>query len=209
MKGFVTLLPVALLAVFTSFACADDLVTPDVVAKDTTNEVLDFLKSDPSFPKVQVSTISGEIEQAALPHFDLGRMTKIALGDAWEKTTPEQRVAVHSELHKLFTYTLSSALSHYDGQPVKYLPLHMKPGDTEAEVTARVQVAPNDYDTVTFSMESTDDGWKIYDLTYEGVSMAKNYRSQFSSLIKQAGVDGLIQKLEQKNNVASASKNKN
>ena len=202
-----SLLGLALL-VITHLSWADP-VTPDVVVKDATNQVLDALKSDQDFPKVQVDKIAEVIEQAAMPHFDLEHMTRIAMGSDWETATPDQRINVEAGLQKLFTHTLSSALSHYDGQALTYLPLHMKPDDTVAEVTVRVQMAPNDYDTVDWSMEKTDDGWKIYDLTYEGVSMAKNYHSQFSSLIKQVGVNGLIQKLEQKNNVASAAKNKN
>ncbi len=176
MKRVLSLLPVLALLLVSQMGWADS-VTPDVVVKDATNQVLETLKSDQDFPKVPVDKIADVIEQAALPHFDLERMTRMAMGSDWENATPDQRTAVQAGLQQLFTHTLSSALSHYDGQPLTYLPLHMKPDDNIAEVTVRVQMAPNDYDTVAFSMEKTDDGWKIYDLTYEGVSMAKNYHS--------------------------------
>ncbi len=208
MERLVSLLPVVAMLLMIHMSWADS-VTPDVVVKDTTNQVLDALKSDHAFPKVPVENIVEVINQAAMPHFDLEHMTRIAMGSDWQGATPDQREAIQTGLQQLFTHTLSSALSHYDGQPLTYMPLHMKPDDTLVEVTVMVQMAANDYDAVAFSMEKTDDGWKIYDLTYEGVSMAKNYHSQFSSLIRQVGVTGLIQKLEQKNNIASASKSKN
>ena len=208
MERLVSLLPVVAMLLMIHMSWADS-VTPDVVVKDTTNQVLDALKSDHAFPKVPVENIVEVINQAAMPHFDLEHMTRIAMGSDWQGATPDQREAIQTGLQQLFTHTLSSALSHYDGQPLTYMPLHMKPDDTLVEVTVMVQMAANDYDAVAFSMEKTDDGWKIYDLTYEGVSMAKNYHSQFSSLIRQVGVTGLIQKLEQKNYIASASKSKN
>ena len=59
--------------------------------------------------------------------------------------------------------------------------------------------AEHDLDAVDFSLEKVGDEWKVYDVAYEGVSMATNYHAQFASVIKQVGVDGLIQKLMQKN----------
>jgi phospholipid transport system substrate-binding protein len=190
-----------------------DRPTPDAVVKDATNEILGSLRNDPGFPKVGRDRIAAEVERVVLPHIDLQRMTRYALGESWEQATDQQRETIQSELQHLFAHTVTTALSHYDGQPVRYLPLHMQPDNSEVEVTARVQVAPNDYDTVDFSMERLDDEWKVYDIAYEGVSIAKSYRSQFTSLIKSSGVEGLIQMLEQKNKPgkpdATASNNKN
>jgi phospholipid transport system substrate-binding protein len=63
---------------------------------------------------------------------------------------------------------------------------------------------------VNFSMAKNGDEWQVYDVAYEGVSMTRNYRSQFTAVIKEAGMDGLIQKLAQKNqqNQAKLEENK-
>jgi phospholipid transport system substrate-binding protein len=199
MRGMKTFLQAMTLLVFVGVAWAGP-PAPDAVVKDTTEEILESLRNDPDFPKIDRGRIAAEVERIVLPHIDLQRMTRFALGESWEQATDEQRETIQVELQQLFAHTVTAALSQYDGQPVSYLPLHMQADASEAEVTARVQVAPNDYDTVDFSMERMDDEWKVYDIAYEGVSIAKNYRSQFSSLISKSGVAGLIQTLQQKNN---------
>jgi phospholipid transport system substrate-binding protein len=52
-------------------------------------------------------------------------------------------------------------------------------------------------------LHSTADGWKVYDVEIEGVSLVTNYRSSFMSKIRQDGMDQLIQQLAAKNKVDS------
>ena len=59
---------------------------------------------------------------------------------------------------------------------------------------------------VDYSLEQVSDVWKVYDITIEGVSLVTNYRSQFSNEVRQGGMDGLIQKLADKNKSNAASK---
>jgi phospholipid transport system substrate-binding protein len=48
-------------------------------------------------------------------------------------------------------------------------------------------------------MEKTANGWKVYDVAIEGVSLVQNYRSTFNSEVQRGGIDGLIGALEAKN----------
>src|SRR5206468_228987 len=55
---------------------------------------------------------------------------------------------------------------------------------------------------VDYAMHKTAEGWKIYDITVEGVSLVLTYRSEFDAIVKQEGIDGLIKRLEEKNTPA-------
>jgi len=44
-------------------------------------------------------------------------------------------------------------------------------------------------------MVKTNDGWKAFDVTIEGISYVMNYRNQFGPEIQQKGIDELIQRL--------------
>jgi phospholipid transport system substrate-binding protein len=44
-----------------------------------------------------------------------------------------------------------------------------------------------------------DDGWKVYDISVDDVSLVTNYRSSFSRAIRKDGVDGLISTLQERN----------
>jgi phospholipid transport system substrate-binding protein len=50
-------------------------------------------------------------------------------------------------------------------------------------------------------MEKTANGWKVYNLKIEGVSLVENYRNTFNSEIQKSGVDGLIRTLTERNRV--------
>ena len=52
---------------------------------------------------------------------------------------------------------------------------------------------------VDFNMEKTDQGWKVYNIKIEGISLVDNYRNTFNTEIQKNGVDGLIKALADKN----------
>jgi phospholipid transport system substrate-binding protein len=41
--------------------------------------------------------------------------------------------------------------------------------------------------------------WKVYDINIEGVSLVRNYREQFKSILRKTKFDGLVKTLEEKN----------
>jgi phospholipid transport system substrate-binding protein len=53
-------------------------------------------------------------------------------------------------------------------------------------------------------MEKSQDGWKVYDLTVEGVSLVTSYRGTFADQIQQVGIDGLIKTLTDMNQKAES-----
>jgi phospholipid transport system substrate-binding protein len=51
-------------------------------------------------------------------------------------------------------------------------------------------------------MEKTPEGWKVFDISVDGVSLVTNYRSEFASQVEKGGIDGLIKSLGDKNKAA-------
>ena len=51
---------------------------------------------------------------------------------------------------------------------------------------------------IDYRMVKTPNGWKVYDVVVENLSLVTTYRSQFQSEIARAGIDGLIKTLEAK-----------
>ena len=79
-------------------------------------------------------------------------------------------------------------------------PLKLQPADTEVMVRSVIkQTNGADPIDINYSMEKTDNGWKVYDVTIAGVSLVQNYRSSFNSEIQKSGIDGLIATLAAKN----------
>jgi phospholipid transport system substrate-binding protein len=126
------------------------------------------------------------------------------VGRAWATATPEQKKKLVNEFRNMLVRTYSNAISAYEGQQMKVLPVRMKPGDTEATVRNQF-VRPGAPKPVLldYQMRKADQGWKIYDIVVEGVSLVLTYRSEFDAVVKQDGIDGLIKRLAQKNTPAA------
>jgi phospholipid transport system substrate-binding protein len=134
-----------------------------------------------------------------LPHFNFTAMTALAMGQSWNKATPEQKKRLTEEFKTLLVRTYASALAAYSHQKLDFRPLRAKPTDTDVTVNVRVlqpgaQPVPIDY-----SMEKTASGWKVYDVMVGGVSLVANYRTEFSNVVRESGIDGLIKNLSAKN----------
>ncbi|MGB1557235.1 MAG: ABC transporter substrate-binding protein, partial [Oceanococcaceae bacterium] len=50
---------------------------------------------------------------------------------------------------------------------------------------------------IVYRLRETGEGWKVYDVAVDNISLVTNYRGSYSAEIRKVGLDGLIQKLEQ------------
>src|SRR5262249_38286117 len=128
--------------------------------------------------------------------------TRLAVGRSWSQASKEQQEKLVTEFRRMLVRTYSNAISRYEGQTMKVLPSRYKPEDTD--VTIRNQyIKPGQQPVqLDYSMHKTPEGWKIYDIVVEGVSLVLTYRSEFDAVVKQAGIDGLIKRLTEKNSPA-------
>ena len=47
-------------------------------------------------------------------------------------------------------------------------------------------------------MEKIDAAWKVYDITFVGISLVMSFRDQFGEEVNAGGIDGLIKSLHAK-----------
>ncbi|TMH88835.1 MAG: ABC transporter substrate-binding protein [Betaproteobacteria bacterium] len=195
----------ALFACLTALALparAQQDLGPEELVRKVTQDVLDAIKSDKELAAGDKRKALKLAEEKVLPHIDFDEATRLAVGRAWAQATPEQRRKLVEEFRRMLVRTYSNAISVYEGQTMKVLPVRMKPGDTEATVHNQYIRAGGTPLPVDYQMHKTDQGWKIYDITVEGVSLVLTYRSEFDAIVKQQGIDGLIKRLEEKNTPA-------
>lgn len=181
------------------FAQAQD-VAPDALAKKVTEEVIAAIKTDKDIRAGNSDKVLDLVEAKVLPHFNFARMTRLAIGAPWRQATASQQQSLVSEFRALLVHTYTSAFTQYRDQVIQYRPLKLQPGDTEVLVRSQIkQSGGADPIDVNYSMEKTDQGWKVYDVTIAGVSLVQNYRSTFNTEIQKSGIDGLIASLTNKN----------
>jgi phospholipid transport system substrate-binding protein len=198
---------IALWAIFVLPVAAQELGPEDLVKK-VTQEVFDAIKSDKQLAAGDKQKAIKLAEEKVLPHIDFEEATRLAVGRGWAQASPEQKKKLVSEFRNMLVRTYSNAITAYQGQTMKVMPVRMKPGDTEVTVHNQFLRAGGKPVLLDYSMRKTDDGWKIYDIVVEGVSLVLTYRSEFDAVVKQEGIDGLIKRLSQKNTPAAVGASK-
>lgn len=174
-------------------------LAPDALAKSVTDEVLTAVRADKDLQSGNSQKVLQLVESKVLPHFNFTRMTQLAMGKNWRQAQPEQQKALVSEFRTLLVRTYTAAFSGYKNQTVEYRPLKLAPSDTDVVVQSVINQPASQPVAVDYSMEKTPQGWKVYDVKIEGISLVNNYRSTFNTEVQKSGVDGLIKTLAAKN----------
>ncbi|KPK16817.1 MAG: hypothetical protein AMJ67_14090 [Betaproteobacteria bacterium SG8_41] len=178
---------------------AQSMMAPDVLARSVTDEVIAILRSDSDINAGNPAKLMNLIETKVLPHFNFMRMTQLAVGKNWRRANAQQQGALVDQFRVLLVRTYATAFTSYREQKIVYRPLRMRPDDDDVVVRSQVLQSGGPPVAVDYSMEKTGNGWKVYDVAIEGVSLVQNYRSTFNGEIQRGGIDGLIQALDSKN----------
>jgi phospholipid transport system substrate-binding protein len=177
---------------------------PDVLLKAVTADVISIIRQDKDIQAGVPAKIADVVEIRILPLFDFTRMTQLAVARNWRGATPEQQKSLTAEFRTLLVRTYSTALSNYRDQVIDFKPLRSAPGDTEVTVKSVVKQPGTDALTMDYDMEKMADGWKVYDIKIDGISLITTYRETFANKVREGGVAGLIKSLADKNRQGDA-----
>ncbi len=189
-----------------SFA-ADE--APDQLIKRLSQEILDIAKTDKDIQSGNQKRVFELVEAKVLPYIDFTRMTSLAAGKNWRDATPEQQKQLINEFRTLLVHTYSGAISQIKDQKVEFKPFRGAPDDTEVEVKSQVIQARGEPLQLSYRLEKSATGWKIYDINVLGAWLVETYKGSFAAEVTKSGIDGLIKILVEKNKkLATASVSK-
>ncbi len=171
-------------------AAAQASITPTEILKARDSEIRASLPPTGRQPTAAERT---RIEKIITRTIDLRAMVESAMAERWEKLTEKQRKRIIGAFERRFREAGADRLDGYRSTQVEYRP--EEPDDAAIKVPTRVVVKGEPTDII-YTMRREKDGWRIVDITVDGVSTVENYRSSFRRVIAKEGVDGLIQRLE-------------
>ncbi|MCM5678590.1 ABC transporter substrate-binding protein [Schlegelella sp. S2-27] len=175
---------------------------PDALIREVSQDVIDTARNDKAIQAGDLQRIVALVDAKILPHVNFQRMTASAVGRYWRQATPEQRQRLQEEFKQLLMRTYAGALSQVKDQQVHMKPMRAAPEDTEVIVRTEVR-GKGEPVQVDYRLQKTPAGWKIYDVNVLGVWLVENYRNTFAQEIGQGGIDGLINKLAERNKAAA------
>ncbi|HMQ11952.1 MAG TPA: ABC transporter substrate-binding protein [Candidatus Competibacter phosphatis] len=173
---------------------------PQDVIQDTSTRMIDALRQNRAKLDRNPGQIYGLVDQIVLPNFDFELMSRWVLGRAWQQASPDQRRRFTEEFRTLLVRTYAKALLEYSGEDIRLLPQPTVGDGSEVTVKTEVRLKAGRPIQINYSMHLNNDGWKVYDVKVDGVSLVTNYRSTFASQIRANGMDSVIADLQQRNN---------
>jgi phospholipid transport system substrate-binding protein len=166
--------------------------SPTEVIRATLTEVFRILEDPKLKDPAKLLPRRRLLEQVIGERFDYAEMSKRALAANWTSLTQDQR-AEFVELFKAFlSDRYAGKIESYTGERTEYLSERLEGSYAEVRtrlVSSKVEL-PMDY-----RMINKAGRWYAYDIIADGVSLVKNYRSQFDKIIHSDSYDELVKRL--------------
>lgn len=153
--------------------------------------------TDPALKGAEAKEAKAEkIKGIAEKMFDYNELSRRTLGRNWDKLNPKQQ----EEFTTLFSALLSSVyldkiLQYSDEKVVfeKSNPLSEEKVEVQSNIITSTKTIPVFYRTIL-----KDNQWRVYDVIIEGISLVKNYRSQFKDILAKKSPEKLLEILRSK-----------
>ena len=196
MKKIITLIAVLLLQFTASVSAAS--IGPEELIKQTSAKVLDTLEKNKVLYDQEPDKIYQLVDDIILPHLDFKAMSQLALGKHWRDASEEQKDAFTEVFKTMLIRTYSKSLTEYTGQTVEYLPFRAQDDDKVVTVKTQIKQDSGPSIPIDYRLRLKDDIWKVFDIKIDGISLVTNYRNSFAADIREVGINGLIQRMNDK-----------
>ena len=175
-----------------------------LLVQDTTSRVLAAMARGAEAEAPVQRRAFDAVESIVMPHVDLRLVSRQVLGKHWATATPHQRKMFMQEfgaqLVHVYVITMTEYLSISDklGVTIDYLPVDFDHERGRAVVPTRVGVA-NARVRLDYRLHLSRDGWKVYDVLVDGVSVVRTYRKSIIAEVSRVGLDRFIARLADRN----------
>jgi phospholipid transport system substrate-binding protein len=137
------------------------------------------------------------VRQIILEAFDFEEMAREVLGAHWGKLTPQQRNEFTDLFGNLFERSYSRMVLRFLGERDTTYGTESIQQEratvTTTLISKRDAKLPVDYQLVHHGEQ-----WLIYDVVVDGISLALNYRAQFSKILRTSSYETLVQRIKSK-----------
>jgi len=139
------------------------------------------------------------VAPAVTEAFDMETITAASIGPhRWKTLDEKQKKALVSAFTRLSAATYAARFDEYSGQKFEILDREAHGGD---RVLVKTQVVPakGKPTDINYLMHIKEVTWKVIDVHLRGrISEVATRRGEFSSVIRNGGIDGLLQAIERK-----------
>jgi phospholipid transport system substrate-binding protein len=169
--------------------------SPTEVVRTTLTEVFRILDDPKLKDPAKLIPRRRMLEEVIASRFDYAEMSKRTLAAHWIPLTNDQR-AEFVELFKAFlSDRYAGKIEGYSGERTEYLSERLE--GQYAEVRTRLVSSKTEI-PMDYRLMNKAGRWYAYDIIADGVSLVKNYRSQFDKIIRSDSYEELVRRLRER-----------
>ncbi|HZK14235.1 MAG TPA: ABC transporter substrate-binding protein [Desulfobaccales bacterium] len=165
--------------------------TPSAYVRGILDQVMG-LQNDPALSN---QARSQAIHKIIERNFDFALMAKDSLGPTYERLSGGQRQEFTQTFSYLFQDSYARLVLNFLKQENIQYGRELPEGDKARVDTAIVRT--NENIPVTYLMHTTPQGWILYDVMVDGVSILQNYKTQFAQVIRTKSFEFLLNKMQE------------
>ena len=169
--------------------------SPTQTVRSTLTEVFRILEDEKLKDPAKRIPRRHMLEEVIASHFDYMEMSKRALAANWTPLTAVERTEFVELFKSFLSDRYAEKIEGYSGEQVHYLSERIEGNYAEVRTelrSSKVEI-PMDY-----RLHVKDGTWHAYDIIADGVSLVKNYRSQFDKIIHSDSYQELVRRLRER-----------
>src|ERR1700680_3739431 len=145
-----------------------------------------------------------QLEPVIRRSFDIASMTRLAVGLSWAGLTDAQRQQVTESFGRYISAIYADRFDSYAGQKLQVI--GEQPAVAGIMVRSQMVKANGEPVNVDYMMRRNGDSWLISDIYLDGaISEVATRRSEFATILKSDGIDGLIAALNRKADILTGT----
>lgn len=178
------------------FSTAIQAAEPFDIIVDTTDQIFTDITTNRIDYEAHPEKLEALVNQTLLPVFDDFYAARLILGRQGRGLSDEKIAEFAATMRELLVSRYArSMLSLVGKQQPEVLPMRGKNSDKLTRVRTRVNLGNGKWAPIDYSFHKTEQGWKVFDMTAEGISYIMTYRNQIGPMVQADGLDAVIEKL--------------
>jgi phospholipid transport system substrate-binding protein len=178
--------------------------SPNEVIDDAAKQLDQALQGRKNELKNNREALYKLIDGILLPRFDRTYAAQLVLGQHWRSASADQRTRFIAVFYTNLLQKYADGVLEFDLSKVEIQPFR---GDlSKPRVTVRTTVLLDDGTKVPvdYSLVKRSSGWKLFDVSIEGISYVRNFRVELNAEIQSGGLDAVIDRLQREATANSA-----
>lgn len=143
------------------------------------------------------------INSILLPRFDRTYAAQLVMGRHWRSANEAQRERFIEAFYQNLLRKYSDGVLEFDQDRIDIQPYRGDPSEKRTRVQTVVTLDDGTEVPVSYSLINRESGWLLFDVTIEGISYIRNFRSELNSEIGSKGLEAVITRLESESGIES------